>query len=128
MLVHGLIKMPTGWWGLQPNIWRRYIDDIWFLWRGTEAELVQFVEYLNSCHPTIKFQCKKDSNYCFSTRSVDFLDTTIWIDDHGLIQTTLYSRPSRVVLQYLLPSSSHPFHITRNIPYSQGYTLREAYI
>ena len=41
----------------------------------------------------------------------------------GMIQTTLYSKPSRVV-QYLLPSSSHPSHITRNIPYSLGYRLR----
>ena len=51
------------------------------------------------------------------------LDTTIWIDEDGFIQTTLYCKPSRVV-QYLLPSSSHPSHITRNIPYSLGYRLR----
>ena len=35
----------------------------------------------------------------------------------------MYTKPSRVV-QYILPSSSHPSHITRNIPYSFGYRLR----
>ena len=62
-------------------------------------------------------------NYNFTTKSVDFLDTTIWVDEEGFIQTTLYTKPCRVV-QYLLPSSSHPSHITKNIPYSLGYRLR----
>ena len=78
---------------------------------------------MNSYHPTIKFKCQKDVNFSFTTKKVDFLDTTIWIDDEGFIQNTLYSKPSRVV-QYLLPSSSHPSHITRNIPYILGYRLR----
>ena len=117
------LKMLADWWGLQPYLWRRFIDDIWFLWRGSEEELIQFVEYLNSYHPTIKFKCKKEVNFSFTTRKVDFLDTTVWIDEDGFLQTTLYSKPSRVV-QYLLPSSSHPSHITRNIPYSLGYRLK----
>ena len=57
------LRMLAGWCGLQPYLWHRYIGDIWFLWRGTEAELVQFVEYLNSYHPTIKFKCKKDVHF-----------------------------------------------------------------
>ena len=40
-----------------------------------------------------------------------------------MIQTTVYTKPCRVV-QYLLPSSSHPSHITKNITYSLGYRLR----
>ena len=117
------VKMLSDWRGLAPYLWRRFIDDIFFLWRGSEEELLEFVEFLNNFHPTIKFKCKSGVNYDFTTKSVDFLDTTIWIDSHGLIQTTLYTKPSRVV-QYLLPSSSHPSHITKNIPYSLGYRLR----
>ena len=108
--------------GLAPHLWRRYIDDILFFWRGSEEELLEFVKFLNNYHPTIKFKCKRGVNYDFNTRSVDFLDTTIWVDSNGDIQTTLYTKPSRVV-QYLLPSSSHPSHITKNIPYSLGYRL-----
>jgi hypothetical protein len=54
-------KMLHGWFlagGIFPYLWRRYIDDIIFYWRGTEAELIQFVAYLNNFHPTIKFKCK----------------------------------------------------------------------
>jgi len=40
----------------------------------------------------------------------------------GYIQTTLYEKPCRVV-SYLLPSSSHPGFICRNIPYSLAYRL-----
>ena len=119
------LRMLAGWrdrGGLAPHWWRRYIDDILFLWRGTEEELIEFIEYLNTFHPTIKFKCMKGINYNFETRSVDFLDTTLWIDRQGLIQTTLYTKSTRVV-QYLLPSSSHPSHITKNIPYSLGYRL-----
>ena len=109
--------------GLAPHWWKRFIDDIIFLWKGTEEELQEFVTFLNNSHPTIKFKCKKGINYCFETKKVDFLDTTLWIDSEGYIQSTLYSKPSRVV-QYLLPSSSHPSHITKNIPYSLAYRLR----
>ena len=45
--------------GVQPHLWRRYIDDILFYWRGSEAELIEFIEFLNSSHPTIKFKCNK---------------------------------------------------------------------
>ena len=51
--------------GVQPHLWRRYIDDILFYWRGTEAELIEFVTFLNSFHSTIKFKCNKGDNYNF---------------------------------------------------------------
>ena len=44
------------------------------------------------------------------------------IDEEGFIQTDLYTKETAKVL-YLLPSSSHPGHITKNIPYSLGYRL-----
>ena len=108
--------------GFLPHWWKRYIDDILFFWRGSEEQLIEFVNFLNTFHPTIKFKCVKGTNYNFETRKVDFLDTTLWVDDEGFIQSTLYSKPSRVV-QYLMPSSSHPSHITKNIPYSLAYRL-----
>ena len=118
-----LLQAWRGLGGVQPYLWRRYIDDIIFFWRGSEEELLHFVDFLNQFHPTIKFKCKRGANYDFETRKVDFLDTTIWIDDNGFIQSTLYTKPSRVV-QFLSPSSSHPSHITQNIPFSMAYRLR----
>ena len=104
-------------------LWKRFIDDILFFWRGSEEDLLAFISHLNASHPTIKFEAKAGDSYNFTTRSINFLDLTIWIDDAGFIQTTLYSKPCRVV-SYLLPSSSHPSHITQNIPYSLAYRLK----
>ena len=116
-------KMLKGVTGILPDLWRRYIDDIFFLWHGNKEQLLQFISYLNSFHPTIKFKCVEGEHFNFETRSVDFLDTTISIDDDGYLQTTLFTKPTKK-LQYLLPSSCHPGHISKNIPYSLAYRLR----
>ena len=89
-------KMLSSWFtrgGVLPYLWRRYIDDILFFWHGTEAELLEFEAFLNSFHTTIKFKCKKGENYDFEQRKVNFLDTCIWVDSDGYIQSTLYTKP-----------------------------------
>ena len=104
--------------GPLPHLWKRYIDDVFFIWRGTVEELEYFVKYINEQHSYIKFT----PNYNIETRSVPFLDMTVKIDDNGFIQTDLYKKSTSRV-QYLLPSSCHPGHITKNIPYSLAYIL-----
>ena len=99
-------------------MWRRYIDDIIFIWESSEQELLAFIDHLNSQHDLIKFKC----TYNISTRSVPFLDMMVSIDNNNMIQTDLYKKDTAVV-QYLLPSSCHPHHITANIPYSLAYRL-----
>ena len=66
---------------------------------------------------------KPGESYNFTTRSINFLDLTIWIEEAGYIQTTLYSKPCRVI-SYLLPSSSHPSNVSKNIPFSLAYSLK----
>ena len=110
------------WTGRQPNHWCLYIDDIWFLWSGTKEELLEFITLLNSVHPTIKFKCKEVEHFSFATRTVNFLDMTVFMDENNFIETPLYTKPGKVC-QYLLPSSCHPAHITRNIPFSLAYHL-----
>ena len=115
-------KMLQDWRGRPPRLWRRYIDDIIFLWSGSKSELLEFVKFLNEYHPTIKFKCKEGEHFDFETRSVNFLDTTLYIDTSGYIQSTLFTKPGKLC-QYLLPTSSHPNHISKNIPYSLAYRL-----
>ena len=117
------LLMLGAWHGVSPHLWKRFIDDIMFFWRGTETELENFISFLNLQHPTIKFEVSVGESYNFDTKSINFLDLTIWIDSEGFIQTTLYTKPCRVV-NYLLPSSSHPHHITKNIPFSLSYRLK----
>ena len=98
------------------------MDDLFLLLRGTEEELQEFNDPLNSLHSTFNFKCELGVHYNPVTRIIDFLDNTIWIYSNGIIQFTLYSKPFRVV-QYLLTSSSHLHHITRNIPYILAYRV-----
>ena len=35
----------------------RFIDDIFFIWTGSEPELLKFFHEINSVHDTIKFEC-----------------------------------------------------------------------
>ena len=48
----------------------RFLDDIFFLWNGTESELIKFI-YLSQKHPTIK------SEFTYSRASITFLDTKV---------------------------------------------------
>ena len=99
------------------NFWKRFIDDIFLLWIGTESEFEDFMKYINSVHPHIKFT----ATYNFATKTVPFLDVLVTVRD-GKIITDLYRKPSATV-QYLLPTSCHPGHVTRNIPFSLGYRI-----
>ena len=100
------------------KFWRRFIDDILLIWIGSEAELKEFLDFINTLHPTIKFT----ASYDFNEAKADFLDTTIYIQN-GKITTDLYRKPTHSP-QYLLPSSTHPPHCVKNIPFSLAYRLR----
>lgn len=74
---------------------------------------------MNSFHSMLKFK----ANYHFVTRKVEFLDTVISISEDGFLQTTLFTKPGKKC-NYLLPSSCHPSHVTKNIPYSLALRLK----
>ena len=42
--------------------------------------------------------------------------------ENNFIATDLYKKPTAKV-QYLLPSSCHPLHVTKNIPFSLAYRI-----
>ena len=111
-------NMLKKWRGTPPHLWRRYIDDVLFFWSGTVEELEKFVEHLNKSHPTMKFV----ATFNPKTKVVPFLDMLVSVDKNGFIQTDLYRKETDRV-QYLLPSSCHPSHITKNIPYSLAYRI-----
>ena len=98
-------------------ILKRFIDDIFILWKGTEESLLKFMEDINKLHPSMKFT----ATYNLGTKSTTFLDTRVQIFKNRL-STDLYRKETDKV-QYLLPSSSHPAHVTKNIPYSLALCL-----
>ena len=101
-------------WPLKPSVWWRYIDDIFMLWQHGEDKLKEFIEYLNNCHPTIKF------TYETSPKSINFLDINVIRVGNRLV-SDLYVKPTDTH-QYLHATSCHVYHIKKSIPYSQ--TLR----
>ena len=88
---------------LQPFIWLRYIDDIFFIWTHGEAELKRFMEKLNQFLPNLKF------TYESSQKKVAFLDLNVSLEN-GCITTDLYSK-STDCHQYLHGSSVHSDHL-----------------
>ena len=72
---------------LQPFIhtWQRFIDDILNIWTGTEEQFSEFFNFLNSYHPTMKFD---EAQHNSRENSCEFLDLNIFIKD-GRIRTDL---------------------------------------
>ena len=36
------------------RLWSRYIDDIFFIWSGEQADLTQFLQWLNACNSNLR--------------------------------------------------------------------------
>ena len=89
---------------IRPEIWWRFRDDIFSLWEHGEQALMEFLEFLNSIYPTIKFTVN------FSRTSLEFLDVLTTIESDGAecrITTSVYSKPTNVH-QYIMPNSATP--------------------
>ncbi len=99
------------------HFYKRYIDDIFIIWTGSKEEFERFMNVINGLHPTIKFT----SEYNAENRSTTYLDLTISISNNK-IKTDLYRKPTDKV-QYLLPSSCHPAHTFKSVPYSLALRL-----
>ena len=69
------------WSGTKPHMYKRYIDDIFFLWHSSVEELEMFINSLNQHHSHIKFTATYDSK----TKTVPFLDMQVSIDKNGHI-------------------------------------------
>lgn len=102
--------------GISPQFLARLIDDVFFFWTDSEETLKAFIEYLNNCHDTIKFEAT------YSHNRVHFLDTVIYIQENQL-KSTVYIKPSDKK-QYLHFTSHHPPHVMQAIPFSQALRYR----
>ena len=92
----------------KPTNWLRYRDDIYETWMGTEQELLEFTDWLNTLNPSIQF------TVAYSENGIEFLDTFIY-DTDGTLQTKIFSKSSDTHA-YLPPSSCHPYHVCKNNP------------
>ena len=107
---------------------KRFLDDLFFIFFSDTTMLHKVFEEINKIHPFIKFTMKHttpviNSNPCGCDKvsSVTYLDTSLSIKN-SKIEVDLYRKPTDRN-QYLLPSSCHPAHVTNNIPFSLAYRI-----
>ena len=99
-------------------LWKRFIDDILMLFKGSRSECQALVSWLNSLYPgVIKFKFE------FSTEVVEFLDLKIYIEQ-GKLETNLFIKPSNQQL-YLDYLSNHPNPCKEGLVYGQAVRILE---
>ena len=99
-------------------LWKRYIDDVFMLFRGSEDQCQALVDWLNSIMPgVIKFK------YQYSKEKIEFLDLEVRIEN-GRLETNLYVKPSNMQL-FLDYFSNHPQHCKEGIVFSQALRVIE---
>ena len=99
-------------------LWKRFIDDVIMLFKGSEEECEKLVAWLNSLFPgVVKFK------YQYSKQMVEFLDLQIFVENERL-ETNLYIKPSNLQL-YLDFFSNHPEPCKQGVVYGQALRIVE---
>ena len=96
--------------------WRRYLDDIFFTWSGSETQLKAFHEFMNQMTEHLNFTMSADPN------SMSFLDILIK-KDGNTVKTDLF-RKSTDRNSLLHGDSFHPRFLKKNLPVSQFNRIR----
>ena len=100
----------------KPFFYKRFIDDAFAIFSISRHNILSFISYANSFHPSIKF------TFELSRKRVNFLDTTVSINRNGYLSTSLYFKKTDT-FQYLSMDSCHPTHCKKAIPYSQALRI-----
>lgn len=69
--------------------YKRFIDNVFLIWVGTETSLVQFVEDLNQNNNIIKLACH------WSSEQINYLDVTVMMSDDGLTTKAFFKPTDR---------------------------------
>lgn len=87
------------------NTWKRFIDDIFVIWTGSQAQLTTFITQINQVHETIKF------TYEQSNTELTFLDVTVYkgpnFEETGILDVKTHIKPTNKQL-YVHNTSYHP--------------------
>lgn len=85
------------------RLYKRYIDDIFTIFNGTEQELLDFFKHVNSMIPGISI------TYTYSKNTTEFLDLKIFKESDNSIGYNTHQK-SQNKYHYLSPRSCHPIH------------------
>ena len=98
----------------QPDMYVRYIDDIWGLWTHGSESLTEYLEFLNSRHASIQLTIERSD----IAGGIPYLDTWIDVKDDGSYSTELFIKPmaAAIILPY---DSAHAMQTKRAVLTSQ---------
>ena len=103
----------------KPLEWKRYIDDIFSLWRTERKEIDEFIALANRHHPSIKFTAE------ISDKEINFLDTTVYkgerFHNQGILDIRTHFKPTET-FQYMHCSSYNPHRVRKGL--IKGEALR----
>ena len=101
-----------------PLLYRRFIDDCFGAAAGPLQLLINFINFVSSFHPSIKF------THQVSATTLPFLDIQVSIHpDSDKLSTSVFYKPTDSH-SYLNYTSCHPPSTKSSIPYSQFLRLR----
>ena len=96
----------------KPVEWKRYIDDIFSLWRTERKEIDEFIALANRHHPSIKFTAE------ISDKEINFLDTTVYkgerFHNQGILDIRTHFKPIET-FQYTHFSSCNLHRIRKGL-------------
>lgn len=95
----------------------RFIDDIFFVFKGTEEQLHNFHDFLNSRLDSIHFTLEYDKS------SISFLDVNVSRSTGPVLQTSVFRKPTDRN-NFLHSKSYHPPSMKKSLPYSQFLRMR----
>ena len=98
------------------RFWKRFIDDGFGIWRGTQRSFINFINQLNA--ETMKYGIKFPINEIQFGKSVHILDLCVYLENNNRIQYKGYMKPTDSK-RYLNPNSFHPRSVFHSIPFSQ---------
>jgi len=100
-----------------PKFYCRYVDDVFMVWEHGEHNLLTFIEYLNSCYPSINFKLELMCN-----NSINFLDINISIDSNSKLKFLPFYKPTHTGT-YLHKTSFHPLSQKIGLYFNMFYKL-----
>ncbi|XP_065684436.1 uncharacterized protein LOC136096846 [Hydra vulgaris] len=98
--------------------YKRFIDDIFFIFLGNEEELNCVKQFMNSIHKSIKF------TFNVSKTEVAFMDLLLSKNKYRGLTSTLYKKPTDTC-SLLHFKSHHPRHQKEGLIYSQALRLNK---
>ena len=99
------------------RFYKRFIDDMIAAFMGTEEEAKDFVDWMNTLWPGLKF------TYNWSNKELAYLDVNIIMTEEGSLETDRYIKPTNPQL-FLHHDSNHPKQVFKAIVYGQAITVK----